>query len=177
MLRKGGEDNIIALLEYGADLHFFGVDLSRRRTPEQETLDRKGKQVLKILLEKGRGTRSRQQVLQEWLRYSGKSVGHEMVKFAYEEGAEGPVLGSLHRVPGYLMSPLQWAADHNDIEMARGRLKRGECVNGLDVCPTPLQFASCKGNADFVRLLFDHGATEAPYSADHVGGPTESGTF
>ena len=61
-----------------------------------------------------------------------------------------------------MMSPLQWAADNNDVDMARDRLAKGDSVGGLVVCHTPLQFAAQKGNADIVKLLLEHGAAKEP---------------
>ncbi|KAK3902442.1 ankyrin repeat-containing domain protein [Staphylotrichum tortipilum] len=144
------------------------------RSPKEEAELEQSKEVLRVLLGSGkaRGERRRQQVLQEWLRYAGASAGPEVVKWLYGEGAEGNVRSSYkYAPPGYMQSPLQYAVDNDDVDMARERLAKGEDVSGLKVCHTPLQLAARNGNMEMLRLLLDHGAAAPPRSADDVGIP------
>ncbi|KAK6359606.1 hypothetical protein TWF696_000754 [Orbilia brochopaga] len=163
------------LIEAGADFRMpEKTDYGSKRTIEEKALSDNVTSILHLLLEspKARGERTREQVLEEWLRYSGRSARPEVVKWLYEQGATGNVRASYKYVPpGYMQSPLQWAADNNEIEMVRARLAQGEDVSGLSVCHTPLQFAAKSGNAEMVKLLLDHGAAKAPRSADDVGYP------
>ncbi|KAF3926556.1 Ankyrin-3 [Arthrobotrys entomopaga] len=165
--------NVAALIEAGVDPR-GNVGHPYVRTPEKEALGQKNTVILQMLLEseKARGQRTRKQVLQEWLRYSGRSVGHEMVKWLYEQGASGNVHSRCkYAPPGYMQSPLQWAADNDDLEMVRDRLARGDDISGIDVCHTPVQFAARNGNAEILKLLLDHGAAKPPRSADDYGLP------
>ena len=143
-------------------------------TPTQEEETRGSAAVLRVLLDKAtaRGARSREQVLQEWVQYAGQSVGPQVVKWLFEEGAEGNVQAAYKYVrPGYLQSPLQYAVDNQDMDWARQRLAKGDDVSGVKVCHTPLQFAARDGNAEMIKLLLDHGAATHPRSADDVGIP------
>ncbi|KAJ6260422.1 Ankyrin-1 [Drechslerella dactyloides] len=175
VINHGNEIQTALLIEAGAD--FYSPEKNswgQSSSPEERALCEKNTGVLKLLLEspKARGSRTRAQVLEEWLRYSGRSVGHEVVKWLYEQGATGNVRSQYkYAPPGYIQSPLQWAVDNKDIDMTRDRLAKGDDVAGLAVCHTPLQFAAAAGDAKMVKLLLDHGAGEAPRSVDDVGVP------
>ncbi|EPS38648.1 hypothetical protein H072_7646 [Dactylellina haptotyla CBS 200.50] len=174
-IRGNNEANVAILIEAGVDPRAT-VESSYGRTLEQEALGEKNTAILQILLEseKARGQRTRKQVLQEWLRYSGRSVGHQVVKWLYEQGASGNVHSRyMYAPPGYMQSPLQWAVDNDDIEMVRDRLAKGDDVSGIDVCHTPVQLAARRGNAGILKLLLDHGAAKPPRSADDYGSPPD----
>ncbi len=185
-------DSVAALVDAGADplaasantygrtlessaLDALGDCLRRHSpTPSQEEESKRSAAVLRVLLDKAaaRGQRSREQVFQEWLRYAGQSVGPQVVRWLFEEGAEGNVQAAYkYAPPGYLQSPLQYAVDNQDIDLARQRLTKGDDVSGLKVCHTPLQFAARDGNVEMIKLLLDHGAATHPRSADDVGIP------
>ncbi|KAF3923439.1 Ankyrin-1 [Orbilia brochopaga] len=175
VIYRGNATEASMLIEAGVDFRTPDNDSHGSKRPmEEQLLSKKDTRLLQLVLEspKARGERTRQQVLEEWLRYSGRSVGHEIVKWLYEQGATGNVHSRYkYAPPGYMQSPLQWAADNNDMDMVRVRLAKGDDVAGLAVCHTPLQFATQHGNVEMVKLLLDHGAAKAPRSADDVGIP------
>jgi ankyrin repeat protein len=156
------------LLDHGADPKLKRSPYNYEKTMEERALHTGNPMLVEVFLEKGLGTRTRKDVLKEYLLYCAAlpdGMGHKIVKYLINHGASGNLKTAVdYPASGTMMSPLQWAAYNSDLEMVKARLEKGDDVEGLSVCHTPLQYAAMNGNEDIARVLLSHGAR-----VNHIG--------